>query len=156
MSLRSFLFRDNFSDYLINNSSVGTETVTAYCVPQIAILRIKMRPFEVPEASFQQSLLLSWRVAVSWNFKVHVPAKFRNYVFHFFLELGRGRFSVVRRCHEIMSGNDVAVKFVNRRKQGEAETLREYRHLAQLNHPHIISSLGLYLTSNSYAIVLTL
>ena len=63
---------------------------------------------------------------------------------------------MVRRCHEIMSGNDVAVKFVNRRKQGEAETLREYRHLAQLNHPHIISSLGLYLTSNSYAIVLTL
>ena len=52
---------------------------------------------------------------------------------------------MVRRCHEIMSGNDVAVKFVNRRKQGEAETLREYRHLAQLNHPHIISSLGLAL-----------
>ena len=82
--------------------------------------------------------------------------KMEKLCFSFFLELGRGRFSVVRRCHEIMSGNDVAVKFVNRRKQGEAETLREYRHLAQLNHPHIISSLGLYLTSNSYAIVLTL
>ena len=58
-SLRSFLFRDDFSDNLINDSSVGTETVTAYCVPQIAILRIKMRSFEVPEASFQQNLLLS-------------------------------------------------------------------------------------------------
>ena len=71
-------------------------------------------------------------------------------------ELGRGRFSVVRRCQEIMSGNEVAVKFVNRRKQCEADTLREYRHLAQMKNPYIISSMGLYLTSTSYAIVLTL
>lgn len=71
-------------------------------------------------------------------------------------ELGRGRFSVVRRCQEIMSGNEVAVKFVNRRKQNEPDTLREYRHLAQIKNPHLISSFGLYLTSNSYAIVMTL
>ena len=71
-------------------------------------------------------------------------------------ELGRGRFSVVRRCQEIMSGNEVAVKFVNRRKQNEPDTLREYRHLATIKNPHLISSFGLYLTSNSYAIVMTL
>ena len=71
-------------------------------------------------------------------------------------ELGRGRFSVVRRCQEIMSGNEVAVKFVNRRKQCEVDTLREFRILAGLKHPYIISSMGLYLTSTSYAIVLTL
>ena len=34
-------------------------------------------------------------------------------------ELGKGRFSVVRKCQEIISGNEVAVKFINRRKQGE-------------------------------------
>lgn len=71
-------------------------------------------------------------------------------------ELGRGRFSVVRRCQEIMTGNEVAVKFVNRKKQDEVDTLREYRHLATLKHPYLIASRGLYLTSNSYAIVMTL
>ena len=34
-------------------------------------------------------------------------------------ELGKGRFSVVRKCQEIISGNEVAVKFINRRKQGK-------------------------------------
>ena len=29
-------------------------------------------------------------------------------------EVGRGRFSVVRRCQEILTGREVAVKFVNR------------------------------------------
>ena len=71
-------------------------------------------------------------------------------------ELGRGRFSVVRRCQEIMSGNEVAVKFVNKRKQNEEDTLKEYRNLAHVKNPYIITSMGLYLTSNSYAIVLTL
>lgn len=71
-------------------------------------------------------------------------------------ELGRGRFSVVRRCQEIMTGNEVAVKFVNRKKQDEVDTLREYRHLAALKYPYLIASRGLYLTSNSYAIVMTL
>lgn len=71
-------------------------------------------------------------------------------------ELGRGRFSVVRRCQEFMSGNEVAVKFVNKRKQSEAETLREYRHLTNIKNPYVISSMGLYLTSNSFAIVMTL
>ena len=32
-------------------------------------------------------------------------------------EVGRGRYSVVRRCQEILTGREVAVKFVNRRKQ---------------------------------------
>ena len=71
-------------------------------------------------------------------------------------ELGRGRFSVVRRCQEIMSGNEVAVKFVNPKKQNEQDTLREFRHLARIKNPHVISSFGLYLTSNSHAIVMTL
>ena len=71
-------------------------------------------------------------------------------------ELGRGRFSVVRRCQEIMSGNEVAVKFINRRKQDEHETLREYKYLSEMKHPNVISALGVFLTSNSYAIVMTL
>ena len=38
-------------------------------------------------------------------------------------ELGKGRFSVVRKCQEIISGNEVAVKFINRRKQGMYKNL---------------------------------
>ena len=71
-------------------------------------------------------------------------------------ELGRGGRAVVRRCQEIMSGNEVAVKFVNPKKQNEQDTLREFRHLARIKNPHVISSFGLYLTSNSHAIVMTL
>ena len=41
-------------------------------------------------------------------------------------ELGRGRFSVVRKCQEILTGQEVAVKFINRRKQTRDETRKEY------------------------------
>ena len=88
---------------------------------------------------------------------------------------------MVRKCQEIISGNEVAVKFINRRKQGkrilgiqfheifvkmisrkkfflgEQETLREYKYLSEMKHPNVISALGVFLTSdNSYAIVMTL
>jgi serine/threonine protein kinase len=71
-------------------------------------------------------------------------------------ELGRGRFSVVRRCQEIISGNEVAVKFINRKKQSEKDTVREYTYLSDIKHTSIIASMGLYSTSTSYAIVMTL
>ena len=71
-------------------------------------------------------------------------------------ELGRGRFSVVRRCQEILSGNEVAVKFINRRKQSREETQKEFEILSILNHPNIISATGLFLTATSDAIVMKL
>merc|ERR1711953_1602610 len=58
-------------------------------------------------------------------------------------EVGRGRFSVVRRCQEILTGREVAVKFVNRRKQSREDTKREYEVLRKLNHPGLVKASGL-------------
>ena len=94
-------------------------------------------------------------------------------------ELGRGRFSVVRKCQEILSGQEVAVKFINRRKQTRDETRKEYEILALIANdtssynnsilhsnnlagksgvapPCLIKSSGLFLTATSDAIVMNL
>ena len=76
-------------------------------------------------------------------------------------ELGRGRFSVVRKCQEILTGEEVAVKFINRRKQSRDETRKEYEILALIASspacpPCLIRSTGLFLTATSDAIVMNL
>lgn len=73
-------------------------------------------------------------------------------------ELGRGRFSVVRRCQQIMSGDEVAVKFMNRRKQNREDSQKEYEIMARLDqkHPNIVATQGLFLTATSDAIVISL
>ena len=95
-------------------------------------------------------------------------------------ELGRGRFSVVRKCQEILTGQEVAVKFINRRKQTRDETRKEYEILALIASemtssssardltsksssrlssaapPCLINSTGLFLTATSDAIVMNL
>jgi len=71
-------------------------------------------------------------------------------------EVGRGRFSVVRRCQEILTGREVAVKFVNRRKQTREVSKREYEVLRRLAHPGLVNASGLFTTVNSDAIVMDL
>ena len=71
-------------------------------------------------------------------------------------EVGRGRVSVVRRCQEILTGREVAVKFVNRRKQSREQTRREYELLRKLSHPNIVSASGLFVSASSDAIVMDL
>lgn len=74
-------------------------------------------------------------------------------------ELGRGRFSVVRKCQEILSGDEVAVKFVNRRKQPREETRKEFEILSLIDPdacPSLIGTSGLFLTTTSDAIILKL
>ena len=71
-------------------------------------------------------------------------------------EVGRGRFSVVRRCQEILTGREVAVKFVNRRQQSRDQTRREYEMLRKLSHPNIVAASGLFVTASSDAIVMDL
>lgn len=71
-------------------------------------------------------------------------------------ELGRGRFSVVRRCQQILTGNEVAVKFINRRKQDRDETRKEFDVISRLKHPNLVSTFGLFLTATSDAIVIEL
>ena len=129
---------------LMASSLPTTASSKSPAAPATVAARVEVSPYRRwSETSVDQKVSNEWQS----NFE-------RSYIE--LEELGRGRFSVVRRCQEIMSGNEVAVKFVNRRKQNEPDTLREYRHLATIKNPHLISSFGLYLTSNSYAIVMTL
>ncbi|XP_059088154.1 triple functional domain protein-like isoform X1 [Tigriopus californicus] len=72
-------------------------------------------------------------------------------------ELGRGRYSVVRRCQEIQTGMEMAVKFVNRSKRGRDLTRGEYDILSKINHKHVVDVCGLFVTTpGSDAIVMTM
>ena len=63
---------------------------------------------------------------------------------------------MVRRCQEILTGREVAVKFVNRKKQTGEATKREYEVLRRLAHPGLVNASGLFTTVNSDAIVMDL
>lgn len=59
-------------------------------------------------------------------------------------ELGRGRFSVVRRGSDSVTGQAVGLKQVLRRHQELERTQEEYRLLAGAQHPNIVRALGLF------------
>ena len=71
-------------------------------------------------------------------------------------ELGRGRFSVVRRCQELLTGREVAVKFLNRRRQSQDQARREHGLLARIRHSNIVGAGALFSTTTSDAIVIDL
>ena len=63
------------------------------------------------------------------------------------------------RCQQILTGAEVAVKFVNRRRRRREETRKEFELLVKASgHPAVISSAasGLFATSSSDAIILSL
>ncbi|CAG9857602.1 unnamed protein product [Phyllotreta striolata] len=59
-------------------------------------------------------------------------------------ELDRGRFSVVRLARDRGTGEEVALKQVNRRKQSSSVTRAEYSLLASMQHSNVIKSLALF------------
>ncbi|XP_043995235.1 triple functional domain protein isoform X1 [Gambusia affinis] len=69
-------------------------------------------------------------------------------------ELGRGRFSVVKRCDHRGSKWTVAVKHVNKKLMKRDQVTQELNLLQRLQHPHIVSLVDTFETSSSYAIVL--
>ncbi|XP_014880494.1 triple functional domain protein-like isoform X3 [Poecilia latipinna] len=69
-------------------------------------------------------------------------------------ELGRGRFSVVKRCDHRGSKRTVAVKHVNKKLMKRDQVTQELNLLQRLQHPHIVSLVDTFETSSSYAIVL--
>lgn len=69
-------------------------------------------------------------------------------------ELGRGRFSVVKRCDHRGSMRTVAVKHVNKKLMKRDQVTQELNLLQRLQHPHIVSLVDTFETSSSYAIVL--
>ncbi|XP_027890909.1 triple functional domain protein isoform X6 [Xiphophorus couchianus] len=69
-------------------------------------------------------------------------------------ELGRGRFSVVKRCDHRGSKRTVAVKHVNKKLMKRDQVTQELNLLQRLQHPHIVSLVDTFETPSSYAIVL--
>uniref|UniRef100_A0A673JQP6 non-specific serine/threonine protein kinase n=1 Tax=Sinocyclocheilus rhinocerous TaxID=307959 RepID=A0A673JQP6_9TELE len=69
-------------------------------------------------------------------------------------ELGRGRFSVVKRCDQRGSKRTVAVKFVNKKLVKRDQVTHEFSVLQRLQHPHLVRLLDTFETSSSYALVL--
>nr|XP_057902601.1 triple functional domain protein isoform X3 [Doryrhamphus excisus] len=86
-------------------------------------------------------------VRVSWkdNFDSH---------FSEVLELGRGRFSVVKRCDHLATKRTVAVKQVNKKLMRRDRVTQEVNLLQRLQHPNIISLVDTYETPSSFVLVL--
>ncbi|KAM9852577.1 LOW QUALITY PROTEIN: triple functional domain protein-like [Aulostomus maculatus] len=71
-------------------------------------------------------------------------------------ELGRGRFSVAKRCDQQGSKSTVAVKYVNKKLLHQDQVLQEICLLQTLDHPNLVKLLDTYETANSYILVLEL
>ncbi|KAM4633832.1 triple functional domain protein [Polymixia lowei] len=69
-------------------------------------------------------------------------------------ELGRGRFSVAKRCDQRGSKRAVAAKHVNKRLLRREQVLQEIRLLQSLDHPNLVGLLDTYETATSYVLVL--
>ncbi|XP_056154644.1 triple functional domain protein isoform X2 [Lampris incognitus] len=72
------------------------------------------------------------------------------------VELGRGRFSVVKRCDHRSTKRVVAVKLVNKKLMKRDQVTCELNLLQRLQHPHLVSLIDTYETPSSYALVLDL
>uniref|UniRef100_A0A665UMS5 non-specific serine/threonine protein kinase n=1 Tax=Echeneis naucrates TaxID=173247 RepID=A0A665UMS5_ECHNA len=69
-------------------------------------------------------------------------------------ELGRGRFSVTKRCDQRGSKRTVAAKHVNKKLLRREQVVQEIRLLQTLDHPNLVKLLDTYETANSYVLVL--
>lgn len=69
-------------------------------------------------------------------------------------ELGRGRFSVTKRCDQRGSKHTIAAKHVNKKLLRREQVLQEIRLLQNLDHPNLVKLLDTYEIANSYILVL--
>ncbi|XP_035019042.1 triple functional domain protein isoform X1 [Hippoglossus stenolepis] len=69
-------------------------------------------------------------------------------------ELGRGRFSVTKRCDQRGSKRTVAAKHVNKKLLRREQVLQEIRLLQSLDHPNLVKLLDTYETFSSFVLIL--
>ncbi|XP_056142955.1 triple functional domain protein [Lampris incognitus] len=69
-------------------------------------------------------------------------------------ELGRGRFSVAKRCDQRCSKRAVVAKHVNKRLLHREQVLQEIRLLQTLDHPNLVRLLDTYEVATSYVLIL--
>uniref|UniRef100_A0A670ZTD6 non-specific serine/threonine protein kinase n=1 Tax=Pseudonaja textilis TaxID=8673 RepID=A0A670ZTD6_PSETE len=68
-------------------------------------------------------------------------------------ELGRGRFSVIKRCDQKGTKREVAAKFVNKKLMKRDQVTRELGIMQNLQHPQLVGLLDTFETSTSYILV---
>ncbi|XP_040214233.1 kalirin isoform X2 [Rana temporaria] len=71
-------------------------------------------------------------------------------------EIGRGRFSVVKKCVQRNTRKDVAVKFVNKKLKKREQASHEAALLQHLQHPQYLALHDTYESPNAYILVLDL
>ncbi|XP_058642357.1 kalirin isoform X2 [Onychostoma macrolepis] len=71
-------------------------------------------------------------------------------------EIGRGRFSVVRKCLSKASKKEVAVKFVNKKMQKKEQVAHEADILRHVQHPQLVALIDTYESPTAYMLVLEL
>ncbi|XP_041924915.1 kalirin isoform X2 [Alosa sapidissima] len=71
-------------------------------------------------------------------------------------EIGRGRFSVVKKCLNKATKKDVAVKCVNKKMQKKEQVAHEADILKHVQHPQLVALTDTYETATAYVLVLEL
>ncbi|XP_041039324.1 triple functional domain protein-like isoform X5 [Carcharodon carcharias] len=71
-------------------------------------------------------------------------------------EIGRGRFSVVKRCDQKGTKREVAAKFINKKMMKRDQVIHELGIMQNLQHPQLISLLDTFETSSNYIVILEL
>ncbi|KFQ41084.1 Triple functional domain protein [Mesitornis unicolor] len=69
-------------------------------------------------------------------------------------ELGRGRFSVVKKCDQKGTKRVVATKFVNKKLMKRDQVTHELGVMQNLQHPQLVGLLDTFETSTNYILVL--
>lgn len=69
-------------------------------------------------------------------------------------DLARGRFSVIRRCQDVSTGRELAVKFIHRKRWKKQLIVKEYQILSAISHGSIVECLELCETLSYTAIVM--
>ncbi|CAH3018961.1 unnamed protein product [Porites evermanni] len=73
-----------------------------------------------------------------------------------YAELGRGRFSVVKKCVEKTTGREFAAKLVKKRMVGKEDVEDEIHLLRRLKHPNLSSFIDVFDTPKNYVIIIEL
>nr|XP_009302725.2 kalirin isoform X2 [Danio rerio] len=71
-------------------------------------------------------------------------------------EIGRGRFSVVRKCLSKATKQEVAVKFVNKKMHKKEQVAHEADILRHVQHPQLVSLIDTYESPTAYMLILEL
>uniref|UniRef100_A0A8C2IWH3 non-specific serine/threonine protein kinase n=1 Tax=Cyprinus carpio TaxID=7962 RepID=A0A8C2IWH3_CYPCA len=134
----------------IATNDIGSVTSSA----SLRVLGKNVFPFKLIYLSKALNLtLLSFTGTTSDGIRVIWKDNFESF-YSEVAELGRGRFSVVKRCDQRGSKCTVAVKFVNKKLMKRDQVTHEFSVLQRLQHPHLVRLLDTFETSSSYALVL--